>query len=108
MNYFNEGLAWDAYLIDPTTPGATTINQHYRYGEIQRKTLIKGGISEYVISLAGNYSNKLYMENIRIQTIRYVENSFILRQIHDSIPSFNKFDFQNDLNNRAGFVLKFD
>ncbi|MBI5540785.1 MAG: hypothetical protein HY951_12045 [Bacteroidia bacterium] len=112
MNYFNEGLAWDAYLIDPTTPGATTYKSALpRYGEIQRKDInTKGGMGEYVISLAGNYSNKLYMGGtLGIQTIRYVENSFYSEtDPHDSIPSFNKFDFQNDLKTTgAGFNFKF-
>ena len=106
------GFAWDSYLIDPanidTTQYKTALS---KYGETQTKDInTKGGMGEYSFTLAGNYSNKLYMGGtFGIQSVRYIEHSdYTESDPKDSIPAFNSFNYQNDLKTTgAGFNFKF-
>lgn len=112
LDYFREGLAWDAYIIDPANPDTTSYKSAFsKYGLKQSKSISrKGSIGEYVIALGGNYSNKLYMGGtVGIQTVRYVENSFYEeKDVNDSIPNFNNFEYKNDLKTTgSGFNFKF-
>ncbi|MBN2683079.1 MAG: hypothetical protein JXR58_11265 [Bacteroidales bacterium] len=110
---FEEGLAWDAYLIDPDTAG---VNQYVsnlapQYGELQRKTSeIKGSIGEYVIALGGNYKHKLFIGgSIGIQTLRYINNS-VHREIDElgTIDNFKEFAYNTNFETHGtGFNFKF-
>lgn len=108
----NIGMAWESYLINPTNADSTLYESALsRYGEVQTKDInTKGGMGEYVISLAGNYNNKLYIGGtLGIQSIRYVENSdYTESDAKDSIPYFKQFNYQNDLKTTgSGFNFKF-
>ncbi len=108
----NIGMAWDSYLINPTNSDSTKYASALsRYNEIQTKDInTKGGMGEYVISLAGNYNNKLYIGGtLGIQSVRYVENSdYTESDPKDSIPYFKQFSYQNDLKTSgSGFNFKF-
>jgi hypothetical protein len=108
----NIGMAWDSYLINPTNSDSTLYESALsRYGVVQTKDInTKGGMGEYVISLAGNYNNKLYIGGtLGIQSVRYVENSdYTESDPKDSIPYFKKFSYQNDLKTTgSGFNFKF-
>jgi len=118
FDYNNEGMAWDTYLIDPAIiiVGNDTLKNQYKttfpnYGEIQTKDInSKGGMGEYNFSLAGNYSNKLYMGgSLGIQGIRYIEHSdYTESDPNDTIAAFNNFDYQKDLTTTGtGFNFKF-
>ncbi len=112
LDYFKEGLAWDAYLIDPANPDTTKYKSALsKYGVTQNKSIgTKGGMGEYLIALAGNFNNKLFMGgSIGIQTIRYIENSnYQETDPKDSIPSFNNFNYINNLKTTgSGFNFKF-
>ena len=83
--YDNEEMgAWWCYLINPANIDSTSYKSSLvNYGETQTKDInTKGGMGEYVISLAGNYSNKLYIGGtLGIQSVRYVENSFYATKV---------------------------
>lgn len=112
LDYFKEGLAWDAFLIDPANADTTLYKSALsKYGVTQSKNIgTKGGMGEYLIALAGNFSNKLYIGgSIGIQTIRYVENTnYLETDPNDSIPLFNNFNYISDLKTTgSGFNFKF-
>lgn len=104
--------AWDSYLIDPANLDTTMYKTALaNYGETQTKDInTKGGMGEYVFSLAGNYNNKLYMGgSFGIQSVRYIEHSdYTESDPNDSIAAFSSFNYQNDLKTTgAGFNFKF-
>jgi len=108
---FDVSSAWDSYLIDPANADSTMYKSALsKYGETQTKDInTKGGMGEYVFSLAGNYSNKLFIGGtLGIQSVRYIEHSdYTERDPKDSIPAFTSFDFKNDLKTTgAGFNFK--
>ncbi|OFX17578.1 MAG: hypothetical protein A2033_04555 [Bacteroidetes bacterium GWA2_31_9] len=110
-SYFNEGLAWMSYLIDPDT----IINNKYHsalknYGEVQRKSIKSdGSMGEYLFSMGANYSHKFYLGGtIGIQSVRYEENS-VYKELDDYnvIDSFASFTFNQHLKTSgAGFNFK--
>jgi hypothetical protein len=104
-------FAWDSYLIDPANTDSNMYKSAFsQYGEVQTKDInTKGGMGEYVFSLAGNYSNKLYIGgSIGIQSVRYIEHSdYTESDPKDSINAFESFNYQNDLKTTgAGFNFK--
>lgn len=110
-SYFNEGLAWDAYLINPDT----SINNLYhsafnKYGEIQRKSIkSEGSLGEYLFSMGANYSHKFYLGGtIGIQSVKFEENS-VYKEIDEEnvINNFSSFTFNQHLKTSgAGFNFK--
>ncbi len=109
---FNEGLAWEAYLIDPDTSGNYKyISALPNYGTRQITNIsTRGGMGEYIFAIAGNYKNSLYMGmSLGIQSIRY-NNITNYSEIDekDTIPSFNYFNFDKELKTTgSGFNFKF-
>jgi hypothetical protein len=73
---FGTNLAWNTYLID-TLNGAYFSSMPSNINKTQRKTVEKrGGMGETVISLGGNYDNKLFLgATLGFQKIRYWEES---------------------------------
>lgn len=113
MNGFMEGLAWEAYLIDPDTSAG---NFQYktalpRYGARQVKNIdTRGGMGEYVFAIGGNYRDMLQLGmSLGIQSVRYREISdYAEIDDKDSIPSFNYFEFSQELKTTgSGFNFKF-
>jgi hypothetical protein len=109
---FNEGLAWDAYLIDPDSSSTNKYKTALpNYGELQVKDIsTKGGMGEYVFAIGGNYDDKLYLGmSLGIQTIRYSETSeYSEVDTKDSIKSFNYFNYNKYLKTTgSGFNFKF-
>lgn len=110
FNSYNEGLAWETYLIDPTT------NNQYQsafagdYGETQTKIInSKGGMGEYTINFGGNYSNVFYLGGgIGIQSVRYIENTdYQELDPKDSIANFSSMLYHTDLKTSGtGFNFK--
>ncbi len=110
---FEEGLAFNTYLID-TVPGTTsTYHNVYdgKYGELQSyEQSSKGGLGEFNFAFAGNYENKLYLgASFNIQTINYSHKKIITEaDQYDSIPDFYYFTFTDNLNtDGTGANLKF-
>jgi hypothetical protein len=113
FNNFLEGLAWEAYLIDPDT---NIGNYHYKtalanYGARQVKNIdTRGGVGEYVFAIGTNYMNILQLGmGMGIQCVRYKETSnYAEIDDKDTIPLFNFFEFNNELKTTgSGFNLKF-
>lgn len=112
FNMFAEGLAWDAYLIDPANSDTTAyMSALANRGQTQAKDInTKGGMGEYVFSLAGNYSDKLYIGgSLGIQSVRYVEYSeYTETASPDDTSGFKSFNYNNELKTTgAGFNFKF-
>ncbi len=112
FDYFNEGLAWDSYLIDPDTSATNKYKTTFpNYGEMQEKDInTRGGMGEYEFAIGGNYENKLYLGmSLGIETIRYKESSeYSEIDTKDTIPSFNYFNFKKELKTYgSGFNFKF-
>lgn len=72
---FSSALAWDTYAIDPDGNGGyypTLSNADVIH---RRKVSTKGGISEYNVTISGNYMNKLYIGgNLGYRSAKYEEN----------------------------------
>jgi hypothetical protein len=109
---FEEGIAFDTYLID-TVPGMTnTYKNVYNgtYGEQQTYSeFTRGGLGEINIAFAGNYENKLFLGgSFNVQNIKYShEKSIVENDINDSVPNFENFIFTDKLNTTgSGFNLK--
>ncbi|OFX44286.1 MAG: hypothetical protein A2046_13550 [Bacteroidetes bacterium GWA2_30_7] len=110
-DYFIEGYAWDAYLIDSDT----SINNKYqsafnKYGETQRKSIKNdGSLGEYLFSMGANYSHKFYLGGtIGIQNVNFEENSVYKELDEDSIINyFNSFTYNQKIKTSgSGFNFK--
>ena len=125
LSDFEEGLAWDAYLIDEKIGDPLnyeTVLSDYgeeassTYGQLQRREIItEGGMGEYVFTLGTNYSNILYMGGtFGIHSLRYRQRMFHMESDTDgSIPQFESFNFNEYLDAdgigysfKMGFILK--
>jgi len=112
LDGFNEGLAWDAYIIDPDSNGTNLYKTALaNYGEKQTKTInTKGGMGEYLLAISGNYKDQLFLGmSLGIESVRYREYSnYSERDDKDTIPSFNYFDFNKEIKTTgSGFNFKF-
>ena len=106
------GMAWDSYLFDPANSDSTAyVSSFANYGETQTKILnMSGGMGEYVMALAGNYSNKLYMGgSFGIQSVRYIEiGDYSEKDPQKLIDNFDNFRYTNNLKTTgAGVNFKF-
>jgi len=114
LNGFNEGLAWESYLIDPDTNNIDEyryVSAFSNYGELQRKNISsKGSVGEYIFTLGTNYNNMLYLGGtIGIQSVNYTENTeYSETDENNVIPDFNNFIFTQHLKTKGtGFNFKF-
>ncbi len=113
LDAFNEGLAWNAYLLN-NVPGDST---HYvstiPAGDhlYQEKTLIdRGGMGEWAFGIGGNYSNRLYIgASIAVSQVKYDETAkYTEREVNDSTSHFNYLEFDQSLSTVGrGFNFKF-
>jgi hypothetical protein len=110
LNDFESRLAYDAYLINPI--GDSSSYTSIVNGDVtQRKTVSSNGsINEVVMSLGGNYSDKLYIgATLGFPFIRYFETSTYKEIDRDNkITNFNSFTLYDDLTTTgAGINFKF-
>ena len=110
---FEEGLAFQTYLIDTVTgTQGYEYNNVYNgvYGEKQDFLLTsRGNVSELSISFSGNYEHKIYIgASFNIQSADYSHKKVIKEEdINDSVPNFNSFEFIEYLNTEGdGYNLK--
>ncbi len=110
LNDFESRLAYDAYLINPV--GDSTNYTSVVNGNVtQRKTVSSSGsVNEVVMSLGGNYSDKLYIgATLGFPFIRYYEQS-TYKEIDNKgiVNNFNSFTLYDDLKTTgAGINFKF-
>jgi hypothetical protein len=110
LNAFDTRMAYDAYLINPfgdSTKYTSVVNG----GVTQRKTVSSSGsVNEMVMTIGGNYSDKLYMgATLGFPFVRYLEQS-VYKEIdtQDTINNFNSFTVFDDLTTTgAGINFKF-
>lgn len=98
---WNSKLAWDTYLIDPSTDGneneidgeyvsilyeGERVNQHKSWES-------NGGINEYLISGGLNFNHKVYLgATIGIHDLYYNRTSFYSEEFTDDLDSFSYID----------------
>ena len=111
LDNFDTRLAYDAWLINPKTSDSSHYTSVVNGGVTQRKIVsTSGSMNEVVMSLGGNYNDKLYLgATVGFPFIRYSEQS-TYKEIDskDSINNFNSFTVSDDLKTTgAGINLKF-
>lgn len=113
LNQFSTNLAWYTYLLkDTMTVGDDLIYTTVAQGGLEQKksTITKGGINEMVISLASNYSDKLYLGGtIGFSFIDYYETStYSESDFMDTISDFKSFTLYDELGTSGtGINFKF-
>jgi len=77
LDAFNEGLAYNTFLIDNPGGGTEYVTYLPAGAVMQRKSIqTSGGMGETAISFGGNYAGKLYIGGtLGIPSINYTENS---------------------------------
>lgn len=108
---FDAGLAYQGYLINPMASDSSQYSSVLpNHREIQTMNInTTGSMGEMVISLGGNYGNKLYFgATVGIDFINYHENStYSETNQNDTIPALNNFNLNRTLNTSGtGINLK--
>ena len=99
---FEEGLAWDIYMIDTVNGQPLNYETVYSmwgdnpsstYGQAQRRILeTTGGIGEYVFSLGFNLGNMLYLGGtFGIHSLKY--NQHMTHHEEDETGNIQEFDY---------------
>jgi hypothetical protein len=100
LNPFDTELAFNTYLLDTVGFENNYIQAHYG-GAKQRKTMTtSGGINEMVLSLGGNYNDKLYVgATIGVPFIKYEEiSSYQEIDSRDTLANFKSLTINDELN----------
>lgn len=112
LSDFEEGLAYDAYLID-LVPG--TDDQYFTDADSTDRVFrsqefdAQGHYNEFVLSLGGNYMHRLYLgATVGIPFVRYNEYKLYSEEdIEGGIPNFNSMTFREQfLTTGVGINLK--
>jgi len=110
LDPFDTQLAFNTYLLDTLNGPKDYIQAHYG-GAFQRKTkTISGGVNEMVLTLGGNYNDKLYLgATLGIPSIKYEETArYAEIDNEDTIPNFKSLTIEDDLKTTGtGFNMKF-
>ena len=109
-NNYDSYLAYDTWLINPTTTGNNTYVSAINGGTNTLKTIErKGNMSSTELALSGNYMNKLYIGgSIGIPNLRYEEMSQHVENVsNDTINDLDNFTFTQTLKTTgSGFNFK--
>jgi hypothetical protein len=102
LDAFNEGLAWNTYLLENANGDSTQYRDTIPEGDLlrQSKTVtMRGGMGEWVFGVGGNYSNKFYIgASVGIPQVRYEEvNTYTEREVVDSTSDFDYMEFNQSL-----------
>jgi hypothetical protein len=113
LDGFNEGLAWNAYLLNQVPGNPTQYTDTIPDGDtlIQSKSIrMRGGMSEWTFGVGGNYSNKIYIGgSIGIPQVKYSEyDVYDEAELHDTVSSFDEYQFNSSLSTVGkGFNARF-
>lgn len=106
LDIFNEGLAWQTYMIDPA--GSDTMHYVDRVPDgdlvMQVKQVeTRGGMGEWSFGLAGNYDNRLYVgASFGIPALRYEETDYYQEtEVYDTVSTFQSFVFEQYLQTKG-------
>ena len=102
LDVFNEGLAWNAYLLNTAPSDTTYYTDTIPNGDqlVQEKTIsTRGGMGEWVFAIAGNYSNRLFVGgSIGIPQVKYDETiKYTEKEVNDSVSEFDYLEFNQYL-----------
>lgn len=113
LDLYDTKLAWDTYLFPDTFSGTNGMIQYTSAipnGGVRQMKYIerKGGMNEMVLSLGGNYNDKIYLGGtIGFPTLNYREDaSYREVDAGDSIPTFKSLTI-NDYLNTSGSGINF-
>lgn len=118
LDPFNEGMAWQTYMIDPAGGDTTQYIDRVPDGDVvkQLKTVtIRGGMGEWTFGAAGNYDNRIYIgASVGIPTVKYEEQTYYSEtELYDTISNFDFFSFEQYLetkgrgiNFKAGVIFR--
>ena len=111
LNPFSTEMAFNTYLIDTMGSLTNYISAVPAGGTLQSKMIeTSGSINELVLSLGGNYNDKLYLgATFGFPYLRYYENS-TYREVDasDTIVGFKEMSLHEDLETEGtGFNFKF-
>ncbi|MFC2111224.1 OmpP1/FadL family transporter [Bacteroidota bacterium] len=112
LDPFDTQLAWDTYLLDPSSIGTNNYFSRVPMGGIKQTKEITswGSMNEMVFSFGGNYNDKLYLgATMGIPYIRYTEESVYTEELDpDTIQGFKSFTVYDNLETKgSGFNFKF-
>lgn len=99
LNPFDTELAFNTYLIDTLNYVNNYIQAHYG-GATQKKAITtSGGMNEMVLTLGGNYDDRLYVgATLGIPFIRYEEfSTYKETDDRDTLPNFKSLTITDDL-----------
>lgn len=109
LNPFDTELAFNTYLIDTSGSATNYVQAHYG-GATQRKSITSsGGVNEMVMTLGGNYNDRLYIgATLGFPFVRYEEiSSYQETDAPDSIANFQSLTIRDELKTYgAGFNFK--
>jgi Outer membrane protein transport protein (OMPP1/FadL/TodX) len=106
LDAFNEGLGWNCWLLNNAIGDTTKYTDTIPDGDLldQRKIqTVRGGMGEWLFSLGGNYSDKLFIgATISIPTLKYSEvTQYSEVEVHDTVSDFNSFILNQSLETKG-------
>ncbi|MEI6821674.1 MAG: hypothetical protein WCL51_07040 [Bacteroidota bacterium] len=111
LDNFSTYLAYQNYLLNPIAGDSTHYNSPVTGNVNQQKTITTdGSMNEFVITLGGNYSDKIYLgATLGIPFIRYNEQSIYKEiNLNDTIHNFNNYSVSDNLTTTGtGVNIKF-
>ncbi len=112
LNPFDTELAWDTYLLDPSSNGTNNYLSRVPMGGVKQTKEITswGSMNEMVFSFGGNYNDKLYLgATMGVPHLRYYEESVYTEEdVTDTISGFKSFTVYDNLETKgSGFNFKF-
>ncbi|CAN5793092.1 outer membrane protein transport protein [soil metagenome] len=113
LDIFNEGLAYQVYLLENINGDSTQYRDTIPDGDLLRQTktvTTRGGMGEWVFGIGGNYSNKFYIGgSIGLPQVKYEEiDSYREREVVDTTSDFDYLEFNQSLSTKGhGFNFKF-
>jgi hypothetical protein len=113
LDAFNEGLAWNTYLLENINGDSTQYRDTVPDGDLlhQNKTVsMRGGMGEWIFGIGGNYSNKFYIGgSVGIPQVKYEElDTYTEKEAVDSTSDFDYLEFNQSLYTKGrGFNFKF-
>lgn len=113
LDGYNEGLAWNTYLLNQIPGDPTHYTDTIPAGDIlaqSKLVTMRGGMGEWIFGLGGNYSNKFYVGgSIGIPQVKYEEiDTYSETEVNDTTSNFNYLQFDQNLSTKGrGFNIKF-
>ncbi len=111
LDNFNEGMAYQTYLIDPVNTDSTLYKGIIKSGgELQQRSVTsRGSNGEFTLGFAGNYADRVYIGmSLGIPFVSYKEEvGYYENDQKDTIKNFKSFNWNQNLNtDGVGYNLK--